>query len=353
MDTLSHGLAGSVLSRAFSDRPEGRTAFWVGAVAAMVPDLDFLFFASRLEYLRSHRGWTHSFLVLPFLALAIALTFKPFLRRVRLAVLWGFAALGLASHIVFDWITSFGIMFWTPLSRHRYSLDWVFILDPVFSGIVVLSLVLAVSWRRRARRITAVGSALLLLYIVFCAAVHARAVAAWRRADAVPAGAKSAAIPQFLSPFRWLGLTDRGDAIDVAFFDVGPFARGVENPRPPTRWTEVLGSLSDAYPPPARVRIRRFDKPPPSPALAAAHALSDWQVYLAFARFPLETVQPEKNGDTTVIVQDLRFLPWFTGPWERDTDAGGWRRQPFVYQVRFDPALRVIERGFVRTGRPG
>ena len=115
MDTLSHGLAGSVLSRAFSDRPEARAAFWVGAIAAMVPDLDIVFNSSRLDYLRDHRSWTHSFVVLPFLALADRARSRSRscgARRSRL--LWCFAALGLASHIVFDWITSFGIMFWTP-----------------------------------------------------------------------------------------------------------------------------------------------------------------------------------------------------------------------------------------------
>jgi inner membrane protein len=353
MDTLSHGLAGSVLSRAVTDRPEARAAFWVGAIAAMVPDLDFLFISSRIDYLRDHRSWTHSFLVLPFLALAIALVAKMFLRRAPFGILWTVSALGILSHIVFDWITSFGTMFWTPASRTRYFLDWVFILDPVFSAIVIASLILALIYRDSARRITAAGSMLLLLYVGFCAVVHARAVAAWRRIDPAPVGSKIAAMPQFLSPFRWLGLTDRGDAIDAAFFDIGPFARGVENPQPPHRWSEVLRSLSDSYPPPARVRVRRYDKPPPSPALAAARALPDWKIYLAFARFPLETVAAEPNGDTTVIVQDLRFLPWFAGPWERDTDQGGFRRQPFVYRVRFDPSLRVLERGFVRTGRNG
>ncbi len=54
-------------------------------------------------------------------------------------MLWFYAAVGVLSHIVFDWITSFGTMFWTPLSRARYSLDWVFILDPIFSGIATLA----------------------------------------------------------------------------------------------------------------------------------------------------------------------------------------------------------------------
>jgi inner membrane protein len=241
-------------------------------------------------------------------------------------------------------------MFWTPVSRIRYSLDWVFILDPIFSAILLLTLAAALAFRSRARRIAAAGWILLTLYIAFCAALHARALAVWKRIDNPPTGAKTAVLPQLLSPFRWLGVTDRGDAVDIAFFDIGPFASGVENPQPPKKWSEILKSLSDFYPPPERATIRRFAKPPASSALAAARDLPDWSVYLAFARFPLETVQPEPDGGATVIVQDLRFLPWFTGPWERDRTEG-MRRQPFVYRVRFDTALRLVERGFVPTGR--
>ena len=60
-----------------------------------------------------------------------------FVRAARLPTLWVFAAIGIATHILFDWITSFGTMFWTPVSRVRHSLDWVFILDPWFTGIVL------------------------------------------------------------------------------------------------------------------------------------------------------------------------------------------------------------------------
>ena len=84
--------------------------------------------------------------------------------------------------------------------------------------------------------------------------------------------------------------------------------------------------------------------------LPAARALPDWAVYLAFARFPLETVTTSPDGGWNVIVQDLRFLPWFVGPWERGGKAGV-RRQPFVYCVRYDRALKLIDRGFIRAGR--
>jgi inner membrane protein len=350
MDTITHGFAGSVLARSASDRPGARLALLVGAVAAILPDFDFLFFSTRLDYLKDHRSWTHSFLVLPFLSLAIALVTKAFARKARLTTLWLFAGIGVASHILLDWITSFGTMFWTPLSRVRYSLDWVFILDPIFTGISLAALILGLVFRDRARKIAAAGAAVLAAYIGFCAIQHTRAVAAWKRMDNPPPGARVAVLPQFLSPFRWLGLSDHGNALHYAFFDIGPFARGIADPHPPTRLSEVLQSLSDSYPQPRDAKIVVYPATEPSRFLAAARALPDWKVYLAFARFPMETVYPDKDGGAEVIVQDLRFLPWFTGPWERDRKEG-LRRQPFVYRARFDAALRPIEQGFVRDGR--
>jgi inner membrane protein len=352
MDTISHAFAGSILAR--SVKGEDRSAQWaaltLGAVAAVVPDLDFLMISDRMEYLREHRSWTHSFLVLPFLALGLALLTKIFARRTPLRKLWLFAAVGVASHIVFDWATSFGTMFWTPLSRARHSLDWLFILDPIFTGITFGALVLCLVFRARARRIALAGSGLLFAYVAFCAVLHARALSIWRRLDEPPANARVAALPQFLSPFRWMGLSETDEEIHVAFFDIGPFAKGIDDPQPPKRWKDVLQSLSDFYPPPGRARIRRYDKPPSSRLLEAARHLPDWKIYIDFARFPLETVYPEADGGATIILQDLRFLPFFSGPWEPD-QAQGLRRQPFVFRVRMDAGLHPIELGFVRSGR--
>jgi membrane-bound metal-dependent hydrolase YbcI (DUF457 family) len=350
MDTVTHAFAASVLARSTSDPAETRLALLVGGLAAVVPDLDFVFFTSRLDYLKDHRSWTHSFLVLPFLALAITLVAKLFARRARLWRLWLFAAVGVGSHILFDWITSFGTMFWTPISRARYSLDWVFILDPIFTGIALAALIASLVFRRRARTIAIAGSAALFLYIGFCGAVHARALAAWNRMDNPPPGTRAAVLPQFLSPFRWLGLSDHGNALHYAFFDVGPFARGIADPHPPQRWSEILQSLSDSYPPPKDAKIVVYPAAEPSKFLSAARELPDWKIYMAFARFPMETVYPSKDGGADVIVQDLRFLPWFTGPWERGGNEG-LRRQPFVYRARFDAGLHLIDRGFVRDGR--
>ncbi len=354
MDTVSHGIAGSVFSRMLTDRPTARAALVLGLIGAMLPDADLFFLNTRIDYLRGHRGWTHTFVLLPVFAIALAALAKliyRYARHARLSVLTLFAAVGIATHIAFDWITSFGIMFFIPFSRHRFSLDWVFILDPFFTGIVSVALLLTTIFRPKGRFLASLGSVLLVAYVGFCAILHARALSIWRRIDAPPPGAKIAVLPQFLSPFRWLGLTERPNEIHVAFFDIGPFAKGDPSPRPPARLSEVLSSLRAFYPPPARAQVQRYQKAPPSPALLAAEKLPEVRTYLDFARFPLATVKGEPDGSTTVSFQDLRFLPWFTGPWQREPRGGGvrFRRQPFVYRVTLDRAGRPLQRGFVEA----
>lgn len=348
MDTLTHGIAGSVFTRTLAGRPRARPALLLGLSAAMAPDLDFLFLSDRLDYLRNHRGWTHSFVVLPLLALGLALIARISFRRLPLSTLWFFCAVGIGTHILLDWITSFGTMFWIPFSRTRYSLDWVFILDPIVTLIASGFLLAAALLRSRGRLLAALGAGLLCAYLAFCAMLHRRALELWRRMDQPPAGARVAVLPQFLSPFRWFGLTEHAEEIHVAFFDIGPFARGVEHPRAPTRLSELFASLSDFYPPPERARIRRFVKPPESPVLSAARRLPEVQTYLAFARFPLATIEPQPGGGAIILWQDLRFLPWFAGPWGSGGN-GGFRRQPFIYRVRLDANGRPLEQALVSS----
>lgn len=349
MDTVSHGIAGSVFARTLTERPAARAALVLGLVGSMLPDVDIVFSHDKIDYLRNHRGWTHAFVLLPFFALALALVARlvyRYARHIPLATLFLFSAVGIASHIAFDWITSFGTMFWLPFTRRRYALDWVFIIDPIFTGIVSISLLATTIFRSKGKLFSTIGAALLLAYLMLCGVLHAAALRTWKRMDATPPGAKAIVLPQALSPFRWLGLSERENEIHVAFFDIGPFAKGHGTPRPPTRLSEVFSSLSSYYPHPGRASIERYAKPPPSLALTEASNLPEVRSYLDFARFPLATVTAAPDGTTTISFQDLRFLPWFTGPWERQRGFR-YRRQPFVYRVRLDRAGRPIERGFV------
>jgi inner membrane protein len=346
MDTLSHGFAGSMLNRAATPRPKAHAAMLLGVAAAMLPDIDFLWAGDRVGYLSLHRGWTHSWIFLPFVSFGLALLARMLWRHVSLSELWLYCAIGQASHILFDWITSYGTMFFIPFTRHRYSLDWVFIIDPFFTAIPAAALLAGFFLRSRARLAAIVGAAALAAYIGLCAAMHARALTIWRSLDRVPPGARMAVVPQFLSPFRWLGLSEHETQVHAAFFDVGPFAKGIADPKPPRRLIDVPRVLPDFYPPPERVRIQKFDKAGESDVCVAARSLEEVRVFKAFARFPLETVTRHADGTSEYSIQDLRFLPFFAGPFGRGS-FGGVVPQPFVFLVRFDASGRPVTRGFV------
>ena len=341
MDTLTHGLAGALLGRAAAKESAG-AATAVCAVAAMFPDCDAFFLPGSwftlhdtLGYLQFHRGVTHSFLLAPLFAAGIAAIAKLFARRTKLPLLWLAALIGIVSHILFDWITSYGTMFFSPLSWHRYALDWVFILDPFFSGILVASLVAAIVFRRRSRAAAAAGSLLLFAYIGFCAAMHERALSAASRKFP---GARVAALPQPFSPFRWALFADRDAEIDVAYAHLGPAPAGFRRrastaPRP--GFGGVLADLREAYAAPESAEVESFPRNANAPAFLAARGFPDVAAWMRFARFPAISVESAGERGTRLILTDLRF-------------RGPWRRPAFQFEVVVSPQGREVASGFVR-----
>ncbi len=341
MDTLTHGLAGALLGRAGARRENAKAMAAVGSIAAMVPDLDAFFLpgswfslGDTMNYLRYHRGPSHSFLLAPFFAVGIALIARIFARRTPLPFLWTAALAGIVSHILFDWITSYGTMFFAPLSWHRYSLDWVFILDPYFTGIPIAALILALCFPARGRAVAAGGSLLLFFYIGLCAAAHFRAIAAARR---LFPGAKVSALPQPFSPRRWVLFAIRGDAVDVAYVRLGgaPPSPLKSNPPPHSRFLQIVGKLKESYASPEAPPIERFPTEERAREVIAARTFPEVASWREFARFPVATVEELPKGGSRVTFTDLRF-------------RGPWGPPAFEYEVLMDPAGKVRAAGFVR-----
>ena len=340
MDTLTHGLAGALLGRAASREGRAAAVVAVATVGAMFPDVDAFFLPGNwfsmgdtMNYLRYHRGITHSFVTAPFFALGIALIARLIARRTPLPALWAAALAGIVSHIVFDWITSYGTMFVSPLSWRRYALDWVFILDPYFTGIPVVTLVLALFLRSRAQRVGIAGAIVLVAYVGICAGLHAEALAAARR---IFPGARVSALPQPFSPRRWALFADRGDSIDVAYVLLGPPPRAArEGPPPRTRLGRIAAALRGAYAAPDRAPIQHFRTEENSAAVVAARASPDVGIWHRFARFPIAQVEPMAGGGSRVTFTDLRF-------------RGPWGRPAFQYEVLISAEGRERAAGFVR-----
>jgi inner membrane protein len=166
MDTLTHGLSGALVGRAFSKNVKIVTpaaCIVTGALSATFPDFDFLFkiFGDN-TYMWNHRGITHSFFFLPIWAGLISIFLAWIFTRSKNLEKWFklpdttyskwqvfkdiylLSALSILAHILGDLITSFGTMvFWPNMTRYEFGS--VFIIDLFFTGIIVAGLL--VSWK--------------------------------------------------------------------------------------------------------------------------------------------------------------------------------------------------------------
>ena len=126
---FSHAIAAVAIGGAAVGGPRRLTIWMLGAICAVVPDLDVVSFHFGLPYghMLGHRGLSHS---LPFAAVLAAIV-TVFLRRIRttsgsVGLLWAFFFLATASHGLLDAMTDggLGVAFFAPFSDARYFLPW-------------------------------------------------------------------------------------------------------------------------------------------------------------------------------------------------------------------------------------
>jgi inner membrane protein len=166
VDTLTHALSGALLARASAPKDLAPRALprrvAAGFLACAAPDLDFVIgFVGPVEYLLTHRGVTHSLVLLPAWALLYSWILARILREPGgWRALYGVTALALLAHIAGDVITSFGTIIFAPLSDWRAAIGTTFIIDLWFSGIIVAGLAISAFFFRS--RIPAVAASVAL-----------------------------------------------------------------------------------------------------------------------------------------------------------------------------------------------
>lgn len=405
MDTVTHGILGALIAKAFfaEDLPysaraqvqswreppatTGRVAIIATTLGAIFPDIDI--FAGPLAHnalsiMTWHRTITHSIILLPLWAVLLAFLTHWGAQRLRwpapaMGNLITFYALGLASHIFLDLITSFGTMALSPLNYTRFSLDWIFIVDLIMTSFVLLPQLAAWAFRRpqhSARRAiplwalcsaaaftvsalvrrmnipfpTAaaaacsgvfaiffllplrngagtrasrakwcrIGVALATGYLAFAATMHNSALGHVRQfaGDAGLHYQNIAALPLPPTPALWAGLIATGDSVYRLQF------------------SEIGDSL---------VTIQVFGNSPNNSYITAARALPDVQTFLWFARFPVFQYL-ERDGRPVVQISDLRFYGT-----NRPTGAApGTPVTNFTFEVVFTPDGKVVSHGLMR-----
>ncbi|WKD49803.1 metal-dependent hydrolase [Microbulbifer spongiae] len=189
MDTLTQVALGACIGQAAFSNKLGRKAIIVGAVCGLLPDMDFLFSigSDDFAYMATHRGLSHSVLLLPLFALPIAWLAMKWAtwRQGRASLNPASASVGqfwtwyhlcfwaLITHPLLDLFTTYGTQILTPLSNERFTLDGVAIVDPVYTLPMVAAIIygLVKSQQQKKYRVWAAG-ALVFSSLYLCLGIH-------------------------------------------------------------------------------------------------------------------------------------------------------------------------------------
>ncbi len=179
MDPITHGLLGAAVVQATLKTRMPRGAAWIGAAGAMLPDADvFIYsFSDPTVGWLFHRHFTHSIAFMPIGGLIAALPFL-FLKRFKDAKPWVILAaiIGYAMHAPLDMLTSYGTQLFWPFANTRVALDWIGIVDPIYT--VTLAIGIYLTMRTGQPRAARAVLLLTSLYLCFGGWQHHRGIQA-------------------------------------------------------------------------------------------------------------------------------------------------------------------------------
>lgn len=333
MDTLTHALSGTLLARATapSQRHQDPLALGervlVGTLASAFPDSDFIlrWITDLLTYLNWHRGITHSVVMLPFWGMLLATLFWWFGGKQKpWRAYLGVSLLGLSIHIAGDLITAYGTQILAPLSNYKAAWPTTFVIDPWFTGIIVMGLLGSWYWRR-SRLPAMAGLALLVTYVGFQGILRTQALALgdeYARQQSLTT-IQVHALPQPLSPFNWKIVVVTPQEYYLSQVNLLRKQLAVPaSPNPPF-WVR----LYTAYPPPAAMRwaqYRLYGNPDQETLARTVWHQEALQGYRQFALLPALYAIDRGADHLCVWFVDLRFtLPSLTPPFR----YGGCRQE--------------------------
>jgi len=308
MEPVTHFLTGACLARAGFNR-KAAYATLAMTLAAEAPDLDTLWSVDGpIAAFQHHRGWTHTFLGLPFEALVIVgfvwLIHRWRVKRggttiapVRWGLLWVFSLIALLSHILLDWTNNYGVRPFFPFNPHWYAGSFVFIFEPLLFAVLLIALVAP------------------SLFGLIGSEVGARRQLFRGRGLAI------AALLAMVALWGWRAF-ERAKAIDLAMnkkYGGAPVTRVFASPYPvnPYKWHIVVDTpmfyqlaTADTFNGRLEAPLENLLYKPPT-TLATLPAKRSWlgEAYLDWSMYPMVTdIGLDGEGLIEVTFRDLRFM---------------------------------------------
>ena len=271
MFNTTHTLIGIAFARAGMDR-WSRHAVWTAVIASNIPDIDIVSgFWGMPAYIEHHRGFTHSLVALPLISILVGLAMYKFSGNFWKTT--GIAFLAASSHLVLDYLNTYGVRPFLPFDGRWFYGDALFIIDPIFDAVLIAALAAGHFMPARRQTLATAGLAIVTLYVggrFEMRDLSRSYLASFQRA---------AVSPMIIDPFRWIGLVDNSG--DISIVTVTPFHGIVSDPL-------TLGKA------PTDDIIKHVSR---------SHAAT---AFLGFARFPVASAQPRGSG-TAVTFFDARY----------------------------------------------
>jgi len=224
LDPLTQGLLGGALALSVANKKESRLATAIGFTAALPADADILIGTSDdpLLNIEFHRHFTHSLIFIPIGALIIASILWLLLRkRIGFKSIYFYALLGYGTSGLLDACTSYGTHLLWPFSDERIAWSIIAIIDPVFTLVLLIALILGFKYYKPGSArvgLTLAGTYLLLgLWQHQNALESARELAAQRGHDVQRILVK----PTLANLILWRSVYYSGDVFYVDAIRVG------------------------------------------------------------------------------------------------------------------------------------
>lgn len=179
MDSLTQIALGAAFGELVAGRKIGYKAALWGGIAGTIPDLDVLFglILDPVDYLHIHRGFTHSvffsILAAPLLAL-LAQKIHGKVQGMSFKTWFTLFYLALLTHPILDLFTGYGTQFLYPFTDYAFEFNTIFIIDPLYTLPLLISLIFALRLPKESHRRTRyakigllVSTSYLLLTVAF------------------------------------------------------------------------------------------------------------------------------------------------------------------------------------------
>lgn len=176
MDSLSQIVLGAATFALVKDKEIGKKALLYGAILGTIPDLDVLInpFFNSIEQLAIHRAFSHSIFFALLLSLLAASWFSWIYKTSYKSWFWA-SFLALFTHPLLDLCTTYGTRIFYPLSNSYYSLDNVFVVDPLYTiWLLIGCIVLLFMKKNNTKRQSIIKWSLTLstAYLIYGLCIH-------------------------------------------------------------------------------------------------------------------------------------------------------------------------------------